>query len=47
MTTSELFAEIVAGIGNKKIAKAAIPEQFPLLRTIQFASEHRRAAGWC
>jgi|TARA_R100000935_G_scaffold36841_1_gene57844 hypothetical protein len=47
MTTSELFAEIVTGIGNKKIAKAAIPEQFPLLRTIQFASEHRHAAGWC
>lgn len=47
MTTAELFAEIVAGIGNKKISKAAIPEQFPLLRTIQFASEHRNAAGWC
>jgi len=46
MTTSELFAEIVSEIGNKKISKAAVPEQFPLLRTIQFASEHRHAAGW-
>lgn len=47
MTAAELFAEIVAGIGNKKVAKAAVPEQFPLLRTIQFACEHRHAAGWC
>lgn len=46
MTTSELFAEIVADISDKKIAKAAVPEQFPLMRTIQFACEHRHAAGW-
>jgi hypothetical protein len=47
MTTSELFTAIVAEVSNKKIAHAAVPEQFPLLRTIQFASEHRCAAGWC
>ena len=46
MTTSELFAEIVANLADKKIAKAAVPEQFPLLRTIQFACEHRHAVGW-
>lgn len=46
MTASELFAEIVAGISGKRLAKAAIPEQYPLLRTIQFACEHRHAAGW-
>lgn len=47
MTTSELFVDIVADIGNKKAATAAVPEQYPLLRTIQFACEHRRSAGWC
>ena len=46
MTTAELFAEIVAGISGKRVASAAIPEQYPLLRTIQFACEHRHAAGW-
>lgn len=46
MTTSELFVEIVADLSDKKIAKAAVPEQYPLLRTIQFACEHRHAAGW-
>jgi hypothetical protein len=47
MTTSELFVEIVSEISGKKVAKAAIPEQYPLLRTLQFACEHRKAAGWC
>lgn len=46
MTTAELFREIVAGIATKRVAKAAIPEQYPLLRTLQFACEHRHAAGW-
>jgi hypothetical protein len=46
MTTSDLFVEIVSGISGKKVAKAAVPEQYPLLRTIQFACEHRHAAGW-
>ncbi|MCF8092238.1 MAG: hypothetical protein K9K40_07225 [Desulfotignum sp.] len=47
MTTSELFVEIALVISGKKVAKAAVPEQYPLLRTIQFACEHRHAAGWC
>ena len=46
MTTSELFVEIASEISDKRVAKAAVPEQFPLLRTIQFACEHRHAAGW-
>lgn len=46
MTTSDLFVEIVSGNSGKKVAKAAVPEQYPLLRTIQFACEHRHAAGW-
>ena len=46
MTSSELLNEITAGIGHMKIAKAAIPEQLSLLRTIQFVYEHRHTAGW-
>lgn len=46
MTTAELFKEIVEGLSGRKIARAAVPEQYPLLRTIQFACEHRHAAGW-
>lgn len=45
-TTAEFFAEIVSDLINKKIAKAAVPEQFPLLRTIQFTCEHHDAVNW-
>lgn len=45
-TTAEFFAEIVSDLIHKKIAKAAVPEQFPLLRTIQFACEHHHAVNW-
>ncbi len=47
MTPSDLLAEITEEISNKRINRAAIPEQFALLRTIQFAYQHRVAAGWC
>ena len=33
---SEFMAEIAATIGQKKIAKSAVPEIFPLLRAVQF-----------
>jgi hypothetical protein len=46
-TTAELLAEITGEIGSRKIASAAVPEQYPLLRTIQFAYQHRKTAGWC
>ncbi len=46
MTSADLLAEITAEIGTMRISSAAIPEQFPLLRTIQFAYQHRHAAGW-
>ncbi|HEY4092164.1 MAG TPA: hypothetical protein VGN46_11655 [Luteibacter sp.] len=46
-TTAELLAEITHEIGSRKIASAAVPEQYPLLRTIQFAYQHRKPAGWC
>ncbi|WP_141454708.1 hypothetical protein [Pseudoxanthomonas sp. z9] len=45
-TTAELLAEITTEIAPRKIATAAVPEQYPLLRTIQFAYQHRKAAGW-
>ncbi|MEG4453102.1 hypothetical protein QUA52_30370 [Microcoleus sp. N9_A3] len=47
VTSSEFLREITTQISGLKIASAAIPEQYPLLRTIQFAYEHRKAAGWC
>ena len=47
MTCAELLAQITAEIGDMRIASAAIPEQYYLLRTIQFAYQHRHAAGWC
>lgn len=46
MTSSDLLAEITSEIGRMRISSAAVPEQYPLLRTIQFAYQHRRAAGW-
>lgn len=47
MTSADLLTEITEEIGSMRIAKAAIPEQYPLLRTIQFAYQHRVAAKWC
>jgi len=47
MTSAQFLQEITSEIGRLKIASAAIPEQYPLLRTIQFAYQHRKAAGWC
>ena len=46
MTSADLLTEITAEIANMKISKAAIPEQYPLLRTIQFAYQNRHGAGW-
>lgn len=45
-TTAELLADITTEIAPRKIASAAVPEQYPLLRTIQFVYQHRKAAGW-
>lgn len=47
ITSAQFLQEITSGISALKIASAAIPEQYPLLRTIQFAYQHRKAAGWC
>ena len=37
---SDFLGDIVAALKGRKIAKEAVPEQFPLLRTIQFMCEH-------
>ena len=41
MLTSELIIEISKELSKYKIAKQAIPEQYPLLRTIQYVMEYR------
>lgn len=46
MTSSELLSEITAEICSMTISKSAIPEQYPLLRTIQLCYQHRRSAKW-
>lgn len=46
VTASDLLVEITGELSEKRVAKAAVPEQFPLLRTIQFVCEHRQAIGW-
>jgi hypothetical protein len=37
----ELLTTIVADLGSKEIARAAVPEQFAVLRTLQLACEYR------
>ncbi len=39
MFIREFMADIRKEIGGRKISKAAVPEEFPLLRTLQFAVE--------
>lgn len=39
-TTSEFYGEIVAELRGQRVAKQAVPEQFPLLRTIQYCLEY-------
>ena len=38
----DFMEEVRAGIRNRKVNSAAVPEGFPLLRTLQFASQY-----WC
>lgn len=37
---SEFYGEIVRDLRGKRVAKEAVPEQFPLLRTIQYCLEY-------
>ena len=41
MSVSDLLIEIVKGLAELKVSEQAVPEQFPLLRTIQFVTEYR------
>jgi hypothetical protein len=40
MFIRDFMAEIHAGISHRRLASAAIPEQFPHLRTLQFAVQY-------
>lgn len=40
MLIRELMAEIQAGLAHRRVESAAVPEEFPLLRTLQFASQY-------
>ena len=40
MLVSELYQEIIEGLRGKRVAKEAVSEQFPLLRTIQQCLEY-------
>ncbi len=37
---SDFLNEILDGVRNRKISSAAIPEEYPLLRTMQFAAQY-------
>lgn len=39
-SVSELLKLIVDELRSRRVARAAVPEQYPLLRTIQFVCEH-------
>jgi hypothetical protein len=41
MLVPEFLREIIGSLNGRKIAKNAVPENFPLLRTIQFVAEFR------
>lgn len=43
MLISELLAEIASELQLRRVERAAVPEQFPLLRTIQFMVRHHAA----
>lgn len=47
LMVSELLAEIVSELKDKRIAKAMVPEQFQVLRTLQLACEYRGAIFGC
>jgi hypothetical protein len=40
----ELLVEILAGLRGRRVASAAVPEDKPILRTLQFVAENRDVA---
>jgi len=48
MFIREFMAEIQGGIAHRKVSSAAVPEEFALLRTLQFAAQYwsgKQSAG--
>jgi hypothetical protein len=43
-TAYDVLAEIIEGLKDKRLESAAVPEGFPLLRTIQLMLQHQRRA---
>lgn len=41
MLAEELLSEIVSDLSQKPLLKSAVPEQYPLLRTIQFITNYK------
>lgn len=41
MLVAELLARMVDDLKNKTVARHAVPETFPLLRTIQFVAQFK------
>ncbi len=39
---SEFYGDIIRRLRGKRVAKEAVPEQFPLLRTIQYCLEYEK-----
>ena len=44
LLAGDLVSEILLGLRDRRLAKAAVPEQFPLLRTMQYVAEYRTHA---
>ncbi|MDT8380331.1 MAG: hypothetical protein RQ739_15715 [Desulfotignum sp.] len=42
-TAAEFYAVIAEGLGGKRVAKSAVPEQYSLLRTVQHCLEYSNA----
>ncbi len=45
VSASKLLSDILANVGSKSIYDHMVPEKFPILRTLQFVSENRKAVG--
>jgi hypothetical protein len=42
MHVSSLISEILQKLSSKRLSREAVPEQFPLIRTLQYVCENRR-----
>ena len=45
LMAGELVEQILASLKTKSLAKAAVPEQFPLIRTLQYVAHYREATA--